>query len=52
MELKTRVLKVDTETGYKIHAAPSPVVSYSENKTNVKWSKAGLHAYDAYQFDW
>jgi len=52
IELKTRVLKVDTETGYKIHASPSPAVSYSGNKTNVKWSKTGLHAYDAYQFDW
>ncbi|MBM2852846.1 MAG: hypothetical protein HW420_1393, partial [Candidatus Nitrosotenuis sp.] len=26
MELKTRVIKVDTETGYKIHATPPPSV--------------------------
>ena len=52
IELKTRVLKVDTETGYKMHASPAPVVSYSGKKTNVKWSKENLHAYDAYQFDW
>lgn len=51
-ELKTRVLKVDSETGYKIHANPPPAIKYSENKMNVKWSKANLHAYDAYQFDW
>src|SRR5574337_119865 len=52
MELKTRVLKVDTETGYKIHATPPPAVNYLGKKVNVQWSKTNLHAYDAYQFDW
>ncbi len=51
-DLKTRVLKVDTETGYKIHATPSPAVKYSKKMVNVNWSKYNLHAYDAYQFDW
>lgn len=51
-ELKTRVLKVDSETGYKIHASPPPAIKYSGNKINVKWTKTNLHAYDAYQFDW
>ncbi len=52
VELKTRVLKVDTETGYKIHASPPPKMIHSAKKTIITWSKNNLHAYDAYQFDW
>ena len=49
---RTRVLKVDTETGYKIHASPAPKIKYSAKKIHVSWSRSNLHAYDAYQFDW
>ena len=52
MELKTRILKVDTETGYKIHATPPPVVKQIDNVTSIEWKKENLHAYDAYQFEW
>lgn len=52
MELKTRIIKVDTETGYKIHATPPPSVKYMDNITTVEWHKENLKAYDAYQFEW
>lgn len=52
MELKTRIIKVDTETGYKIHATPPPSVKYLDNITTVEWHKENLKAYDAYQFEW
>lgn len=52
MELKTRILKVDTETGYKVHASPPPTVKYHGNKTEVTWEKENLKAYEAYQFEW
>lgn len=52
VELKTRVLKVDTETGYKIHASPPPAVKYLDDKVEMTWSKTNLHSHDAYQFDW
>jgi hypothetical protein len=52
LELKTRILKVDTETGYKIHANPPPSVNYLDNITKISWSKQNLKAYDAYQFNW
>jgi hypothetical protein len=52
LELKTRVLKVDTETGYKIHASPAPTVKHLADKIEISWTKTGLDAHDAYQFDW
>jgi hypothetical protein len=52
MELKTRIIKVDTETGYKILATPPPSIKYMDNFTTVEWHKENLKAYDAYQFDW
>ncbi|MDE1867950.1 MAG: hypothetical protein KGI08_09615, partial [Thaumarchaeota archaeon] len=51
-ELKTRVLKVDSETGYKIHASPPPSVKYLDDRVEITWTKNNLRAYEAYQFDW
>ena len=52
IELRSRILKVDTETGYKIHASPPPDVKQLEDKVQINWSKTNLRAYEAYQFDW
>lgn len=51
-EIKTRVLRVDAETGYRVYASPNPVVKYLDDKTVVSWSKTKLKAFDAYQFQW
>ena len=51
-QIKTRVLRVDAETGYRVYASPNPVVKYLDDKTVVSWSKANLKAFDAYQFQW
>jgi hypothetical protein len=51
-ELRNRVLKVDTETGYKILATPPPKLEYRDGKTHITWSKTNLRAHDGYQFDW
>jgi hypothetical protein len=51
-DIKTRVLKVDLDTGLKILAEPAPVVKHLQDKTLVSWSKSNLKAYDAYQFLW
>ena len=52
VDAKNRILKVDTETGLKIHATPPPSIKYLDDKTAVTWSKSNLKAYDAYQFEW
>ena len=51
-EIKTRVLQVDAETGYRVYASPNPVVKYLDDKTAVSWSKTNLKSFDAYQFQW
>lgn len=51
-QIKTRVLRVDAETGYRVYASPNPVVKYLDDKTVVSWSKSNLKAFDAYQFQW
>lgn len=52
IDTQVRVLKVDAETGYKIHANPPPQVKYQDKKTIVTWTKKNLKAYDSYQFLW
>jgi hypothetical protein len=51
-QIKTRALRVDPETGYRVYATPSPVVKYLDDKTVVNWSKKNLKSFDAYQFQW
>jgi hypothetical protein len=51
-QIKTRVLRVDAETGYRVYASPNPVVKYLDDKTVVNWSKSNLKSFDAYQFQW
>lgn len=52
VELKNRVLKVDSETGYKTHATPASTVRYLADKTEISWQASNLRAYDAYRFEW
>jgi hypothetical protein len=52
VEVKTRVLRVDAETGYRVYASPTPAVKFLEDKTVVNWSKTNLKAFDAYEFNW
>jgi hypothetical protein len=52
VDIKTRVLRVDMESGLKILAEPAPVVKHLQAKTIVTWSKSNLKAHDAYQFLW
>ena len=51
-QIKTRVLRVDAETGYRVYASPNPIVKYLDDKTVVSWSKSNLKSFDAYQFQW
>lgn len=51
-QIKTRVLRVDSETGYRVFASPNPVIKYLDDKTVVSWSKTNLKSFDAYQFQW
>src|SRR3970282_619885 len=44
-KIKTRVLRVDSETGYRVYASPNPVVKYLDDKTVVSWSKNNLKAF-------
>lgn len=52
IEVRNRILKVDTETGYKVHATPTSTIKYLDDRTEISWGKANLKAYDAYQFEW
>ncbi|MGI0003722.1 MAG: hypothetical protein ACREAX_00350 [Candidatus Nitrosotenuis sp.] len=52
LELKNRILKVDTETGYKMLATPPASVKRQDDVTAISWGKENLKAYDAYQFEW
>ena len=52
IDIKSRILKVDTEMGLKWHASPPPKVEYLPNITKVSWNAKNLKAYDAYRFEW
>jgi len=52
IDVKNRVLKVDTEMGHKWHASPAPVINYGNDVTEITWEGKNLKAYDAYKFEW
>ena len=52
VQIKNRVLKVDTELGYKWNADPPASIKFLSNKTKISWQGKNLKAFDAYQFDW
>jgi len=52
IEIKNRVLKVDTELGYKWNADPPASIKFLPDKTTISWQGKNLKAFDAYKFDW
>lgn len=52
LDVKSRILKVDTETGQRIHASPPANVKYLDDRTSISWEKTNLKAYDAFVFEW
>jgi len=52
VDVKNRVLKVDTELGYKWVADPPPVIKYLKEGTKITWEGKNLKAFDAYKFEW
>ncbi len=52
IQVKNRVLKVDSETGYKTHASPAAKIKYLSDRTEISWQKLNLSAYEAYRFEW
>ncbi len=52
VDIKNRVLKVDTELGYKWIADPPPVIKYLKEGTKITWEGKNLKAFDAYKFEW
>ena len=51
-EIKNRVLRMDPETGYRIHTTPTPQIKFLDDMTVMRWSKSNLKAHDAYEFYW
>lgn len=51
-DVKNRVLKVDTELGYKWIADPPPTIKYLQEGTKITWEGKNLKAFDAYKFEW
>ena len=52
MEVKQRVLKVDSATRSKTHASPPAEVRFLNKKTEISWQASDLHAYETYRFEW
>ncbi|MCH8015635.1 MAG: hypothetical protein IH917_03300 [Acidobacteria bacterium] len=52
IDIKNRVLKIDTELGYKWVAKPPPTTKYLSDKTKIFWEGKNLKAFDAYKFEW
>ncbi len=51
IDVKNRVLKVDTELGYKWIADPPPTIKYLKEGTKITWEGKNLKAFDAYKFE-
>ena len=52
IDLKNKILKVDLDTGYKIHAMPPATINKDEERVVITWSKSNILSNDAYQFHW
>jgi len=52
VDVKNRILKVDTELGYKWVANPAPTIKYLKEGTVITWEGTNLKAFDAYKFEW
>lgn len=52
INLKNRILKIDTGTGYRVHATPPSTVKRLRDRTMINWKKSGILSHDAYEFYW
>ena len=52
IDLKNRILKVDLDTGYKIHAMPPATIKTEDQRIVINWFKSNVVPQDAYQFHW
>lgn len=51
-DVKNRILKVDSELGYKFLAEPPAATNYTPQGTRITWEIKNLKAFDAYKFEW
>jgi len=51
-QIDNKIFKVDTESGSKTDVTIQAVVSNTDDKTVITWTKNGLDIDDAYQFNW
>jgi len=52
IDIKSRILKIDPDTGKKVHANPPPIVKRIGDRIAITWEKSNILAQDAYQFEW
>jgi len=52
VDVKSRILKVDTELGYTWVADPPPSTKYLKEGTEITWEKTNLEKGDSYKFEW
>ena len=52
VQIRQKVVKVDTETGDKTYASTPAAVKYLPDKTEISWSGTNFRAFEAYRFDW
>jgi hypothetical protein len=52
INLKNRILKIDTGTGYRVHATPPSAIKRLNDKTIISWEKSSILPQDAYEFYW
>ena len=52
MDVKSRILGVNTELGEKWLADPAPKIRYLPKTTKIEWEKKNLQASDAFKFEW
>lgn len=52
IDVKSRVLKVDTGTGYRVHASPTATIKRTDDKTIIMWARPKIVPQDAYEFHW
>jgi hypothetical protein len=52
INLKNRVLKIDTGTGYRVHATPPSAIKRQNNMAIISWEKSNIIPQDAYEFYW
>jgi len=52
INLKNKILKIDTGTGYRVHATPPATIKRLRNMTIISWKKSSIIPQDAYEFYW